>query len=161
MTDIRILRATENDLPIILRAERLDGYEAVVGRWDEARHRLALVDGKHAYFLAKDNDDVVGFAIVRDWASPERVSLLKRIAMLKPGQGYGRKFLQSIIDAVFSQTDAYRFCLGVFPENFRARRAYVAAGFIREGVARGSAYFGGSYRDELVMAILRTEWMAR
>ena len=30
-----------------------------------------------------------------------------------------------------------------------------------EGVARGSAFFGGLYRDELVMALLRPEWEAR
>ena len=39
-----------------------------------------------------------------------------------------------------------------------ARRAYARAGFVAEGVARGSAFIGGKYRDELIMAILRTEW---
>jgi RimJ/RimL family protein N-acetyltransferase len=48
----------------------------------------------------------------------------------------------------------------VFPENARARRAYEAVGFRAEGVARGSAFFGGIYRDELIMAILRPEWTA-
>ncbi|MGO4450725.1 GNAT family N-acetyltransferase [Phyllobacterium sp. TAF24] len=160
MADIQVVRATESDLPVILRAERLDGYDAVVGRWDEERHRLALADEKHRYFIAKDADEIVGFAIVRDWSSPDRVSLIKRIAMLKPGQGYGRRFLQSVLDRIFIETDAHRVWLGVFPENIRARRAYIAAGFIPEGIARGSAYFGGIYRDELVMAILRTEWEA-
>jgi diamine N-acetyltransferase len=46
-------------------------------------------------------------------------------------------------------------------ENARARRAYVAVGFKAEGVARGSAFFGGAHRDELVMALLRPEWEAR
>ncbi|MBA8880634.1 GNAT family N-acetyltransferase [Phyllobacterium myrsinacearum] len=160
MTDILVVEATESDLPLILRAERLDGYDAVVGRWDEVRHRLALADKKYRYFLAKDGNEVVGFAIVRDWASPDRVSLIKRIAMLKPGQGYGSRFLQSVLDRIFNETDVHRVWLGVFPENVRARRAYLAAGFVPEGIARGSAYFGGSYRDELVMAVLRTEWDA-
>ena len=48
--------------------------------------------------------------------------------------------------------------LGVFPENQRARRAYEAVGFKAEGVARGNAFLGGIFHDELIMAILRTEW---
>jgi len=51
--------------------------------------------------------------------------------------------------------------LGVFPENVRAQKAYAAVGFRPEGVARGSAFFGGIHRDELVMALLRPEWDAR
>jgi len=57
-------------------------------------------------------------------------------------------------------TDAHRIWLGVFPDNARARRAYEAVGFKAEGVARGSAFFGGVHRDELVMALLRPEWAA-
>jgi diamine N-acetyltransferase len=51
--------------------------------------------------------------------------------------------------------------LGVFPDNTRARRAYEAVGFRAEGIARGSAFFYGVHRDELVMAVLRPVWEAR
>ena len=43
-------------------------------------------------------------------------------------------------------------------ENLRARRAYEGAGFRAEGISRGSAYFQGIHRDELIMSILRPEW---
>ena len=102
----------------------------------------------------------MGFAILRDWASPERVTLLKRIAVTHPGKGYGRALLGRVLDRVFEETDAWRLWLGVFPENGAARRAYEAVGFRAEGIARGSAFFGGEYRDELVMAILRPDWAA-
>jgi RimJ/RimL family protein N-acetyltransferase len=98
---------------------------------------------------------------VRDWAAPERVALIKRMAVSRPGQGYGRALLAQVVDAVFKETNAWRVWLGVFPENTRARRAYEAVGFKAEGVARGNAFFGGAHRDELVMAILRPEWEAR
>ena len=55
-------------------------------------------------------------------------------------------------------TEAFRIWLGVFPDNIRARRSYEAVGFQAEGVARGNVFFGGAYRDELVMALLRPEW---
>src|SRR5262252_7488430 len=126
-----------------MATERTAGFEQFVGRWDEARHRLALADGRHAYFIGRDGAEPVGFVIVRDWASPERVTLIKRMAVTRPGRGHGRALLSQVVDAVFAETDAWRVWLGVFPENARARRAYEAAGFTSEGIARGSAFFGG------------------
>jgi RimJ/RimL family protein N-acetyltransferase len=86
--------------------------------------------------------------------------LLKRIAVTEPGKGYGRALLAGIVDRVFEETDTWRLWLRVFAENEAARRAYEAVGFRAEGVARGSAFFGGAYHDELVMAILRPDWAA-
>ena len=123
--------------------------------------RAALADGRHAYFVARQNGAAVGFAILRDWASPERVTLVKRIAVGAPGQGVGRALLATVIDAVFNETDAWRLWLGVFPDNSRAQKSYAAVGFKTEGVARCAAFFGGIHRDELVMALLRPEWEAR
>jgi diamine N-acetyltransferase len=157
---LQLVRATERDIPFVMTTERLDGYEELVGRWSEAQHRAALADNRHAYFIARLEAQDVGFAIVRDWASPERVACIKRIAVSSPGQGNGKLLLAGLIDRIFRNTDAYRVWLGVFPDNARARRAYEAVGFKAEGLARGSAFFGGVYRDELVMALLRPEWSA-
>ena len=156
----RIERASKTDLPFIMATERMEGYDDFVGRWDEARHLAALDDAHHAYFLARDGATPLGFAIVRDWASAERVTCVKRIAVANPGSGLGRQLLREVVDRIFRDTDAHRVWLGVFPENERALRAYEAVGFKAEGVARGNAFFGGIYRDELIMAILRPEWIA-
>lgn len=158
MTNLKIERASKTDLPFVMATERTEGYDALVGRWDEARHLAAIDDDHYAYFLARDCTTPVGFSIVRDWASPERVTCVKRIAVSIPGNGLGRQLLRAVVGAVFRDTDAHRVWLGVFPENERARRAYEAVGFKAEGVARGSAFFGGLYRDELIMAVLRAEW---
>jgi RimJ/RimL family protein N-acetyltransferase len=69
-------------------------------------------------------------------------------------------FLIRLVDVIFRETEAHRIWLGVFPENGRARRAYEAVGFKAEGLARGNAFFGGVYRDELVMALVRPDWSA-
>lgn len=159
-SSLRLFRATEGELPFVMATERLEGYEELVGRWDESRHRAALSDGRHAYFVAEIAKQPIGFAIVRDWASPEKVTLIKRVAVCDPNRGHGRALLGALVEAVFNGTDAYRLWLGVFPENARGRRAYEAAGFVAEGVARGSAYFGGRHRDELIMSILRSDWAA-
>jgi len=149
-----------SDIPFVMATERGAGFEQLVGRWDERQHRAALADGRHVYFIGHDGSEPVGFAIVRDWAAPERVTLIKRVAVCRPGLGYGRALLRQVVDAIFIETTAWRVWLGVFPENVRARRSYAAVGFRAEGVACGSAFFGGTHRDELVMALLRPEWEA-
>lgn len=158
--DLALARASAADIPFIMATERSPGFETLVGRWDEAHHRVALTDPRHAYFVARVAGVPVGFAILRDWAAPERVTLIKRVAVAQPGAGIGRALLRQVIDAVFGETDAHRLWLGVFPDNARARRAYAALGFREEGVARGSAFFGGVHRDELVMGLLRPDWEA-
>jgi diamine N-acetyltransferase len=155
-----IVRPTEADIGFIMATERREGYEALVGRSEEAWHRAALDNNRYAYFLALNGAERIGFTILRDWDAPEQVAHIKRIAVAEPGRGYGKQFLNQILDKVFGETRAYRLSLGLFPENLRARRAYEGVGFKAEGISRGSAYFGGVNRDELVMAVLRPEWQA-
>jgi RimJ/RimL family protein N-acetyltransferase len=155
-----IVRGDESMIPFIMATERTPAFENLVGRWDEPRHLAALRDGRHVYFIARRGEAAIGFAILRDWGSPERVMLVKRVAVSHPGYGYGTTLLSKVVNAAFEETDVWRLWLGVFPENIRARRSYEAVGFRAEGIARGNAFQGGVYRDELVMALLRPEWQA-
>jgi RimJ/RimL family protein N-acetyltransferase len=157
---LQLVRGSDQDIAFVMATERLSGFEQLVGRWNEAQHRSALADGRHAYFIAWLKSEAVGFAIVRDWASPERVAHIKRVVVRQPGRGHGKALLAELVEVIFRKTDAHRIWLGVFPENTRARRAYEAVGFQAEGVARGSAFFGGAHRDELVMSLLRPDWAA-
>ena len=155
---VELIRPNLADIPFIMATERLPGYEQLVGRSDEGWHYAALSDARFAYFVAKLEDEPIGFAILRDWASREQVTHIKRVAVARPSQGLGKPFLEAVVSAVFTQTKAYRLSLGLFPENLRARRAYESVGFQAEGISRGSAFFNGVNRDELVMSILRPEW---
>jgi RimJ/RimL family protein N-acetyltransferase len=157
---LQLVRGTDQDIAFVAATERLLGFEQLVGRWSEAQHRSALADGRHAYFIARYESETIGFAIVRDWASAERVAHIKRVVVSQPGRGHGKTLLAELVEIIFQNTDAYRIWLGVFRENTRARRAYEAVGFQAEGIARGSAFFGGRYRDELVMSLLRPDWAA-
>jgi RimJ/RimL family protein N-acetyltransferase len=160
-TALTVRRAIATDIPFITATERRPGYEDLVGWWDAARHGAALADPRYAYFMAQDAETPVGFVILREWASPERVTLVKRIAVARPGAGVGRALLGRVIDIVFEQTDVHRLWISVYPENVRARHVYESLGFQAEGIARGSAYFNGAHRDELVLAQLRPDWQAR
>ncbi|MBN9025578.1 GNAT family N-acetyltransferase [Kaistia sp. MMO-174] len=166
MPEIEVVRATESDIPFIVATERRPGFESLVGRWEAAQHAEAMTEPRYAYFLARALHDggepqPLGFALLRDWNGPERSTLLKRIAVAEPGRGNGTALLHGLIDRVFGETQAHRLSLGLFPHNLRARRAYESAGFQAEGISRGSAFVGGEHHDELVMAILRPDWLAR
>jgi RimJ/RimL family protein N-acetyltransferase len=141
-----------------MATERTPGYEKLVGRWSEQQHRAALADSRYAYFVAEIAARKIGFVLVRDWNSAEHVTLIKRVAVAEPGKGHGKLLLAHLVDRIFRDTDIYRICLGLYPDNARARRAYESVGFKPEGISRGSAFFGGVHRDELVMALLRPEW---
>jgi RimJ/RimL family protein N-acetyltransferase len=158
---VALRRGSQSDIPFVMATERLEGYGELVGRWEADKHLAALGDGRHAYFIAEHDGAPVGFAILRDWASAEQVTLVKRVAIARPGLGFGTAMTRALVHEVFATTDAYRLWIGTFPDNERARRAYEAAGFRAEGVARGSAFFQGKHRDELILSILRPEWEAR
>lgn len=159
MTTIR--RGLQADIPFIMSTERLDGYDALVGRWDEGRHREALFDPLYAYFVAEADGEPLGFAILRDWASAEQVTLVKRVAVAQPGRGHGKALMRALIDVAFAETRVHRLWIGCFPDNLRARRTYEAVGFVAEGIARGSAFFHGQHHDELILSMLRPEWERR
>lgn len=159
--EMTLRRALASDIRFIMETERLEGYGDLVGRWDAHQHAQALADRHYAYFIAEADNRPVGFAILRDWASPEQVTLVKRVAVAQPGAGHGRAMMRAIVDAAFVETDVYRLWIGCFPDNLRARRTYETVGFVAEGVARGSAFFLGKHRDELILSILRPEWEAR
>ncbi len=153
--------ATAADIPAIMRLERLPGYEKLVGRWDESQHQEAFRDPAYRYFLAEEADAVLGFVLVKGWNSADHVTLIKRVAVEGPGRGLGHRMVSAALAEIFSQTQAHRVWIGCFPSNLRARHAYEKAGFVAEGIARGSAYFYGDHHDELILAILRPEWEAR
>jgi len=158
MRGIELSLATEADIAFVMAAERQEGFDLSVGRWERERHLAALQSDSYRYFIGRIAGALIGFVIVRDWGSPEYVTYIKRIVVTDPGKGLGRALLAKVIDRIFADTEAFRVWLGVFPENERAQRAYRAIGFRDEGISRGAAFFYGRHRDELVMAVLRPEW---
>ncbi|WP_245442511.1 GNAT family N-acetyltransferase [Mesorhizobium hawassense] len=141
-----------------MRTERLEGYEALVGRWEEARHMATLADSRYAYFVAEGDTTPLGFAILCGWASPEHSTLVQRVAVAEPGRGLGTAMMRTVVDRAFTATAVHRLGISCFPDNIRARRTYEAVGFVAEGVARSSTFFRGQHRDMLVLSLLRPEW---
>jgi GNAT superfamily N-acetyltransferase len=97
---LQLVRGSNEDIAFVVATERLPGFEQLVGRWSDAQHRSALADGRHAYFIARFESEAIGFAIVRDWASAERVAHIKRVVVSHPGRGHGKALLVQLVQII-------------------------------------------------------------
>ena len=142
--------------------ERLDGYERFVGRWELEQHTAEIKNPTSKYLVARENDEIVAFAILQGLAAPNRSIRLKRIIARNPERGIGSKFLRSVLDICFHELAAHRVDLFVHLHNERARRVYAKTGFAEEGILRDlHRNEDGSFRSMRLMSILKPEWTAR
>ncbi len=76
-------------------------------------------------------------------------------------KGYGTDAMRLILRYAFTELNLHRVSLGLFEYNPRALRSYEKAGFKLEGRMRGTLHRESRRWDELLMGILRTEWMEK
>ena len=76
------------------------------------------------------------------------------------GKGYGTDAIVAMLRWAFAHLNLNRVSLTVFAYNERAIRCYQKCGFQHEGTMRQARYAGGQYHDELVMGVLRDEFLA-
>jgi len=163
MTGLRIERAGPEAIPAIMRFERQPGYEMLVGRFSEAEHRATMADPANAYLVGHDDDIARAFALLCALDDPHGNVLLRRIAVETAGQGFGRRFMDAVIDWTFTTIGStHRLWLDVLEHNTRARHVYRRAGLREDGTLRESYLLPDGRRvSRIMMALLRPEWEAR
>lgn len=75
------------------------------------------------------------------------------------GKGYGTDAMQTLISFIFNEMNINKIKLKVFSFNKPAIRSYEKCGFKVEGVLRQEIYRDGSYHDDVVMGLLREEYL--
>ncbi|MFI6599866.1 GNAT family N-acetyltransferase [Nonomuraea sp. NPDC050536] len=90
----------------------------------------------------------------------DNLSCNLRIALIsdQASKGYGTEAIRLVVDHAFRTTPLHRISLGVYSFNPRAIHVYEKVGFIKEGVLRDALLWEGQWADEIVMAVLRTDW---
>ena len=73
-------------------------------------------------------------------------------------KGYGTDAIQVMLRYGFESLNLRRIFLRVVTSNEPAIRCYEKLGFQQEGMLRQHAYRDGVYQDEILMAMLRSEW---
>ncbi|MBN1993985.1 MAG: GNAT family N-acetyltransferase [Anaerolineae bacterium] len=75
------------------------------------------------------------------------------------GKGYGREAIQLLLDFAFAELNLHRVYLRVDAGNARAIRCYRACHFVEEGRLRDAVYHRGCFEDQLIMSVLRSEYL--
>lgn len=73
-------------------------------------------------------------------------------------QGYGGEVTGMMLRYAFQDLNLNAVRLRVNASHARARRCYVNAGFVEEGVLREAAWVDGRPEDIAVMSVLRRDW---
>ena len=158
-----ITRATPADIPTLMRIERREGNEDLVGRWTAEQH-AAEMDVPGSLYLVdrpEHGGEARGFVMLQQLDSSDLGATLRRIAVDPPGEGRGAALLTATLAHVFEETPLHRLQLYVYPENERAHRAYRRAGFVEDGLVRDFRRMpDGRFRSMWLMSILRPEWLA-
>ena len=86
---------------------------------------------------------------------------LKRVAVVRPGQGLGTAFLSLVLDEAFGPLGANRFHLDCFADNAPLKphtRSWASPG--TGSCARPYRLADGTRTDLVMMAVLKSEWEA-
>ncbi|MBD3192211.1 MAG: GNAT family N-acetyltransferase [Candidatus Heimdallarchaeota archaeon] len=75
------------------------------------------------------------------------------------GRGYGTDAMRVLLKIGFDFLNLHRIELGVYPVNKRAIHVYQKVGFKKVGRKREARFMSGEYRDEIIMDVLRSEWL--
>lgn len=73
------------------------------------------------------------------------------------GRGFGTEAMELLLSYAFDVINLDRVELSVYEHNVRAHKSYVRLGFVEEGRLRKRRFKGGTWRDEILMALRRDE----
>jgi RimJ/RimL family protein N-acetyltransferase len=74
------------------------------------------------------------------------------------GKGYGTDAMRVLLRFLFDEFNIRKVLLNVFAFNERAIASYKKLGFVEEGRLREQMYREGTYHDEVVMGLFRSEF---
>jgi RimJ/RimL family protein N-acetyltransferase len=74
-------------------------------------------------------------------------------------KGYGTDAITTLLRFMFTEMNLHRVELKVYDYNQRAQRCYEKCGFVHEGRMRQAHFHNGQYHDELVMGVLREDFL--
>lgn len=164
MTSARIrIRRTENrDLNYVIQTEMDEANAKFIGHNTPEEH-LAMMqhpDVLHLTIESVESGDPVGYMILAGLKNLNHAVEIRRIAVSKKEQGYGKEALQMAIRLAFEEMNAHRLWVDTRVHNEVAQHAYESVGFVYEGIMRDAARIGDRYESVKVYSMLRPEYEA-
>lgn len=131
--------------------------------FEEREERAAEERGEDsAWFVVEVDGDPIGLGGLHEIDYfQQRCELGIRLGREHWGRGLGQDAVRVLVDYAFRHLAIRKVSLEVLADDPRAVGAYRKAGFIEEGRLRQHAWYQGRWHDQLVMSILRDEWISR
>lgn len=127
--------------------------------------RVQKHHGRDEYYFAiclLGSDEFIGTAWL--WSAGSRLDGLELSVFLTEdaglGEGIGSDAIDAALDFAFGSYEVERVWLTTEVDNLRAQRAFEKSGFQRDGIIRHHFRREGRWRDSLLMAILREDWVS-
>ena len=76
-------------------------------------------------------------------------------------KGYGTEAIKLFLEFAFKELNMNKVWLGTFSFNPRGVRCYEKCGFVKEAVSRKRVFRDGEYHDEIIMSVLRDEYVGK
>ena len=117
-------------------------------------------ENRYDFLLIAPDGRIIGESVINqiDWEARNANYRICIFHSHECGKGIGSWAVQMTRDFAFETLNLHRLELDVFSFNPRAEKAYLAAGFQREGVLRDAIWNGKEYADDILMALLEDEW---
>lgn len=154
----------QNYCPLDKEVARLTGCKEAFTKEEVETFFLASLEKDDRYFflIISPEGRIIGESVINeiDWnlrCANFRIGIYHSA---ERGQGIGTWATEVTRDFAFEELKLHRLELDVYSFNPRAEKAYVKAGFKREGVLKDAIMDGAKYADDILMAILEDEWKA-
>ena len=162
LDDADLLDAWDQDREAIGEFNDFGGERELVDRGALARGPLRNEHNGHLMVeLVADGSPIgsVGWHRVGYGPNPESGAWNVGIALIPEarGHGYGAEAQILLVDYLFANTRVNRVEASTDIENVAEQRSLEKAGFVREGVVRGSQFRAGAYHDLVTYSRLRDD----
>jgi len=138
---------------------RSDEEEWVRSTWKQRQERKAFT---FAIETVADGKLMGGTGLFDiDWTSRSATFGISIYDAKKWGKGYGQESTSLVLDFAFRTLNLNRVELDTFDFNKRAQKCYLKVGFKEVGRRRKARFIDGEYCDDIIMDILRDEWLAK
>jgi RimJ/RimL family protein N-acetyltransferase len=112
--------------------------------------------------IKTDNDELIGDIGVHFLnPDPFQVEIGCTLNKKHHGKGYAAEALTETINYLFDALNKHRISASIDPRNLPSIRLFERLGFRKEAHFKKSLFLNGEWADDLVYAILKSEWNAK
>lgn len=152
----------QNFCPLDEEVARFTGCKPEFTQEEVINFFLQCVESKDRYdfLLISPEGKILGESVLNEIDWETRCANFRICIFQGEARGKGLGYWMTCItrDFAFESLHLNRIELDVFSFNVRGQRTYAAAGFQIEGVRRQAILDGDTYGDDVLMAILKSEW---